>query len=466
MTRHLAHSTTVMLSLLILCCSAVALSAQSVSATPGQLSKPYTPPGQQVQLIAYHSAREEGGETISLTFPIATGERLYSYTTSIHEAQPVVTAQYTATTVTVPDAQLGCGYFTAQPDQIMMTRIYYWLFDYSQVAPQNLALTADYDATNPCQQVILSLSRTLPPIHYRTLQGASMQVDRGLMVRYQDLVYSEEQHQFTAMQKEEQLPEADGREWHLIAPLSDTSFAITGDRFTEGIAERYDFPIESPVLQAHRVELHARYRLLESSQSPAADSVASDATQLPSTLSAPASVEIDLVANEPVAMLYQIVIAEGSTLSEEAPVVMQFNGRNAQYTFDKMGTYTIYGKASDRTASCTATSEPAVVSVQSSRLEVPNVFTPFSSPGVNDLFQVVHQSLVSFEAHIYDAWGGLIYSWSDPNGGWDGTSRGKRVPSGVYYYVITAEGADGVQYHKSGDVNILESDYSQQPSYN
>ena len=165
-------------------------------------------------------------------------------------------------------------------------------------------------------------------------------------------------------------------------------------------------------------------------------------------------------------MLYQIIIADAASSSEDAPVVMQFNGRNAQYTFDKMGTYTLYGKASDRTASCTATSQPAVVTVQSSRLEVPNVFTPFSSPGVNDLFQVVHQSLISFEGRIYDSWGGLIYSWNDPNGGWDGTCRGKPVPSGVYYYVITAEGADGVQYHKSGDVNILESDFSQQPTFN
>ena len=462
------------LSLLILISSAVTLSAQSVpaslsaslSASPGKLSQPYTPTGQQVRLVAYHPASGEGSGAVTLTFPIAAGEKLYSYTTSIQEAQPVATAQYAGATVTVPNAQLECGYFTAQPSQIMMTRVYYWIFDYSRVSLRDLALTADYDAAEPCQQVTLTLSRPLPPIFYRTLQGASMQADRGLVVRYQDLVYKEETHAFTAEQKEELLPETNGGAWHLIAPLSDTSFAIIGDRFTKGVAEQYGLPVESPVLQAHRVELHARYRLVSSGQSQAADSTASNAGQLPSSLSAPATVEVDLVANEPATVLYQIIIAEGATISKDAPVVMQFNGRQAQYTFDKMGTYTLYGTASDRTASCTATSQPVVVTVQSSRLEVPNVFTPFSSPGVNDLFQVVHQSLVSFEARIYDAWGGLIYSWSDPNGGWDGTCRGKPVPSGVYYYVITAEGADGVQYHKSGDVNILESDYSQQPNFN
>ena len=261
------------LSLLILISSAVTLSAQSVSASPsaspGKLSQPYTPTGQQVRLVAYHPASGEGSGAVTLTFPIAAGEKLYSYTTSIQEAQPVATAQYAGTTVTVPNAQLECGYFTAQPSQIMMTRVYYWIFDYSRVSLRDLALTADYDAAEPCQQVTLTLSRPLPPISYRTLQGASMQADRGLVVRYQDLVYKEETHAFTAEQKEELLPETNGGAWHLIAPLSDTSFAIIGDRFTKGVAEQYGLPIESPVLQAHRVELHARYRLVSSGQSQA-----------------------------------------------------------------------------------------------------------------------------------------------------------------------------------------------------
>ena len=303
------------LSLLILVSSAVTLSAQSVLASPGKLSQPYTPIGQQVQLLAYHPASGEGSGDVSLTFPIAAGEQLYSYTTSIQEAQPVATAQYAGTTVTVPNAQLECGYFTAQPSQIMMTWAYYWVFDYSRVSLRDLTLTADYDAAEPCQQVTLTLSRPLAPITYHTLQGAPMQADRGLVVRYQDLVYKEETHAFTAEQKEEQLPETNGSSWHLIAPLTDTSFAIIGDRFTEGVAERYGLPIESPVLQARRVELHARYRFLSSGQSQAADSTATNAGQLPSSLSAPATVEIDLVANEPATVLYQIIIADGASSS-------------------------------------------------------------------------------------------------------------------------------------------------------
>lgn len=61
------------LLLLILVSSAVTLSAQSVSASPsaspGKLSQPYTPTGQQVQLLAYHPAAGEGSGAVTLTAP-------------------------------------------------------------------------------------------------------------------------------------------------------------------------------------------------------------------------------------------------------------------------------------------------------------------------------------------------------------------------------------------------------------
>lgn len=45
--------------------------------------------------------------------------------------------------------------------------------------------------------------------------------------------------------------------------------------------------------------------------------------------------------------------------------------------------------------------------------------------------------------------------FKDPAQGWDGKYNGKFVPAGVYYYVIKAEGADGVKYDLSGDINIV-----------
>jgi hypothetical protein len=46
-------------------------------------------------------------------------------------------------------------------------------------------------------------------------------------------------------------------------------------------------------------------------------------------------------------------------------------------------------------------------------------------------------------------------SFTNPAEGWDGKYNGKAVPAGVYYYVIKAEGSDGVKYNLSGDINII-----------
>ena len=48
-----------------------------------------------------------------------------------------------------------------------------------------------------------------------------------------------------------------------------------------------------------------------------------------------------------------------------------------------------------------------------------------------------------------------MYEFTDPDGGWDGTYHGKLVDTGVYYYVVTALGSDGVKYKKRGDITIL-----------
>ncbi len=86
------------------------------------------------------------------------------------------------------------------------------------------------------------------------------------------------------------------------------------------------------------------------------------------------------------------------------------------------------------------------IRVDSSLLEIPNVFTP-NEDGANDYFQVKGRSLKTFHGVIFNRWGRPVFEWSDPKSlesGWNGklNNTGADCPSGTYYYVIKATGYD------------------------
>ena len=86
------------------------------------------------------------------------------------------------------------------------------------------------------------------------------------------------------------------------------------------------------------------------------------------------------------------------------------------------------------------------VRVDSSLMEIPNVFTP-NDDGLNDFFQVKAVSLKSFHGQIFNRWGKLVYEWEDwrtAEAGWNGKNQGNGgdAPSGTYFYVIKATGWD------------------------
>ncbi len=100
--------------------------------------------------------------------------------------------------------------------------------------------------------------------------------------------------------------------------------------------------------------------------------------------------------------------------------------------------------------------EPFVVTISESKLEMPNAFSP-NHDGVNDIYKAKsgHQSLIEFHAIIFNRWGQKLYEWNDPDGGWDGTYKGKDVKQGVYYVLVKARGADGRVFNIKRDVNLL-----------
>ena len=82
--------------------------------------------------------------------------------------------------------------------------------------------------------------------------------------------------------------------------------------------------------------------------------------------------------------------------------------------------------------------------------EPPNVFSP-NGDGVNDIFYIPGAlALRNFHCSIYNRWGRLVYEWSNPAEGWDGSGSN----DGVYFYIVTGSRADGSDYKRQGNVTI------------
>ena len=152
------------------------------------------------------------------------------------------------------------------------------------------------------------------------------------------------------------------------------------------------------------------------------------------------------------------------------------NDKDIRYTFSEPGAYRVV--CSVNNGFCTSDSSEVAVQISESYLAVPNVFTP-NGDGKNDEFRVAYRSLKEFHCWVYNRWGKLVYEWTDPSKGWDGTINGRPAAEGAYYYVVRALGTDAAKnasytmkavykkkklnadkavigvYQMSGDINLL-----------
>lgn len=98
------------------------------------------------------------------------------------------------------------------------------------------------------------------------------------------------------------------------------------------------------------------------------------------------------------------------------------------------------------------------VKIVSSYLDASNILVlGFGVSEEAQQFKVVYKSLrpETFRGAIYNRWGRRVFTWTDPEQGWDGRFNGKYVSPGVYYYVISATGTDGEKWEIKRDLNVL-----------
>jgi len=87
---------------------------------------------------------------------------------------------------------------------------------------------------------------------------------------------------------------------------------------------------------------------------------------------------------------------------------------------------------------------------------VPNSFTP-NRDGRNDVFKpFLTQIVANYKMMIWNRWGKLIHSSTDPQKGWDGYNSSRAESPGTYIYLITFTDAAGLPVSLRGTVNIFQ----------
>ena len=164
-------------------------------------------------------------------------------------------------------------------------------------------------------------------------------------------------------------------------------------------------------------------------------------------------------------------IAEGK---EETLAVR--NDENTEFTFREGGMDVSYRVSLAVTYRNKATGVEGVIeqdeadmmkfSLRSSSLIVYNAFSP-NGDGINDVYRVKTQSLLSFRMVIVNRWGQrmaagdestLEVEYEDDYAYyvcWDGTVNGQTADDGVYFIVVEAMGSDGIEYTERRDINLL-----------
>jgi gliding motility-associated-like protein len=295
--------------------------------------------------------------------------------------------------------------------------------------------------------VALGVVGSADAIKYYTINGQAKELSREIMLSYTTLAYDEESKVYNPIETSENYSSL-GDIIRATAPLCNTQFELKGDRFLVAWGEMQS--VTSPYFTATSVAAttSATQTLRE------VDNEKKEETELGGS----APVEIEFYAAVTDAAIY--TEWQFSRDTEFENIILRYNDPVITHTFRENGTTYVRFVAGNADATCEFYSDTYEVFIGESSIDCPNAFSPNSSEGTNDEWKVSYKSIISFECHIFNRWGVQVAKLTDPSQGWDGKHGGKYVPSGVYYYVINATGADGRKYKLKGDINIIKYKYN------
>lgn len=358
----------------------------------------------------------------------------FRFTNDPNAAVPVDPSdvQVSLSSTTLGNPQLDAGYFVkSSDDELRFVYLVSW-------KPLEYLSVRAVDEGDACGELVLQVTADSEAMTYYTASGLRRTVDRMHTVSWTSKEWSEASKSYVNASNSVTFTRLD-MNWTLPAPLSSTTIHVVGDALNSwfGVADSV-----SLFYSGRAVALNVETSVVIREH---ANEVGASTGELSG--SAPLTVLFNARPSEAATQVEWKIYKPGNT------GYSYFTDEVLEYTFKESGRYEV--KVAALNAYC-MDSASFTVQVNESMLDCPNFFTPRSSPGENDEFRVVYRSLVSFRGVIVDRWGAVMFEWTDPSKGWNGTFRGNPVSPGVYFYNIEAKGSDGVNYHKRGDINLLE----------
>lgn len=361
-------------------------------------------------------------------------------------------------TVTIKDVNTNTGYLLTYGDSSCNIgspcEAFVWVRDYQPID----SVSWDKD-TVICSDLNLYIS---PVMTYRTMYGAVKKVERTMKVRYKSFLSND------GNPGEEEV----SAEYEASSPISldafpyvDTPFEIEDvsssllksvkivtDTFYTQAVVAYPY-FETAAAQEHEGD-EGTDTLAYFSES------ITDALTKASTFRSSGPLTFNFVSNSnPMANHFEWAIASGENAQrgDFKSAFVLFEKEVNAYVVSEPNTYCIELSVTNiRNDSVCEHQSYSCFKIAESALYIPNTFTP-NGDGTNDEFRVAYRSIKSFQIYIYDQWGRRVYESDDITQGWDGYVGSKLGTIGTYFYVIKAEGTDGVSYNKKGTINLVRS---------
>lgn len=317
----------------------------------------------------------------------------------------------------------------------------FWVFDYKLYTPSINAIKA-LDGESPCSDVQLKVEANILPFQYQNLLGGNLILPRKFDIGYKSLDWKENKWEDADIHTVVTLPAS--AEILVVAPLTNTTFTLSGDEF----ATQLGVNIPPAVSTTHTTKAVKGNITTVTSTVRAGVLNENNRPESTTQLTGSAPLDINFFSNPtPAADTYIWRIFKDKATT---PFLIR-TVKDNNYTFTEAGKYRVELTVSNQYCS---QKNSVDVEVSESMLAVPKVFTP-NGDGIQDEFRVAYQSIVEFDAVVFNRWGRKLFSWNDPAKGWDGTVNGKPAAEGPYYYIITAKGSDNKIYNLKGNINLL-----------